>query len=371
MSKTLLQKIEENRVAKEFSKKFIKDNTRKKYLFGRNIYANKIIEQIEIDGFIDDFYKESEYLNKQVIKLKDIPKDALVLVLSGGNTKSALKRVKNFNLECLDYFSFYNYANIDLTEVYMNEDFRKKYDTNHEKFEKIYSILADKKSKEAFFKVVNFRYSYDLKYLEGFQNLENKQYFENLLDLQDDEVFLDVGGFDGYTSEEFIKICPNYKAVYVFEPEDKNLKKLKNRLKDYKNINIYKIGLSSKKEILKFDINGSASKVSNSGKIKIKVDRLDDILKDNFTFLKMDIEGAEKFAIEGATESIRKNHPKLAISVYHNADDLWKIPEQILSIRNDYKIYLRHYTESIYETVMFFIPNKKGINDSIPRFKKY
>ena len=72
----------------------------------------------------------------------------------------------------------------------------------------------------------------------------------------------------------------------------------------------------------------------------------------------MDIEGSELDAIEGAKNLISLNHPRLAICVYHNAGDFWKIPQRILSIRSDYRIYLRHYTESIYETVMFFIPTR-------------
>ena len=72
----------------------------------------------------------------------------------------------------------------------------------------------------------------------------------------------------------------------------------------------------------------------------------------------MDIEGAESFAIEGAKETILKCHPKLALSVYHKKDDFWKIPEQIFNIRKDYDIYLRHYTEGISETIMFFIPKE-------------
>ena len=70
----------------------------------------------------------------------------------------------------------------------------------------------------------------------------------------------------------------------------------------------------------------------------------------------MDIEGAEGVAIDGAKNTIMKCHPRMAICVYHKADDLWKIPEQIFSIRDDYKIYLRHYTEGVDETVIFFIP---------------
>ena len=306
MSEKLLQKIEENDVAKNFAINFVQDFSRPKYLFGRNIYANKILEQINITGFIDDFYQDDTYLNKKVIRLEDTPKDALVLVLSGGNTKSALKRVKECNFECLDYFSFYKYSGLTLTEISMNEGFQEEFDMNQEKFQWIYSLLADDTSKVQFLNLVNFRYSYDLKYLENFQNLENKQYFEDFLNLQEGETFLDVGGFDGFTSEEFIKQCPNYNAIHIFEPELKNLENAKKRLSKYSNVFFHDIGLSNKKEILKFDIGGFSSKISEDGNIEIRVNRLDDVINNNVSFIKMDIEGAESFAIEGG----RKNNYK-------------------------------------------------------------
>jgi hypothetical protein len=61
-------------------------------------------------------------------------------------------------------------------------------------------------------------------------------------------------------------------------------------------------------------------------------------------------------AIEGMKNHILNDYPKMAISVYHKVNDLWKIPEQILAIRDDYNIYIRHYTEGTDETVMFFMP---------------
>ena len=70
----------------------------------------------------------------------------------------------------------------------------------------------------------------------------------------------------------------------------------------------------------------------------------------------MDIEGGEINAIEGAKNVIRKFTPKLAISVYHNLSDFWEIPFKVLQINKKYNIYLRHYTEGLAETVMFFIP---------------
>ncbi len=70
----------------------------------------------------------------------------------------------------------------------------------------------------------------------------------------------------------------------------------------------------------------------------------------------MDIEGAEPLALDGVRQTIEHAHPVLALAVYHYADGLapfWQIPEKVLSIRDDYDVYVRNYTESIYETVMF------------------
>ena len=72
--------------------------------------------------------------------------------------------------------------------------------------------------------------------------------------------------------------------------------------------------------------------------------------------LKMDIESAERIALEGARNTILNFHPKMAICVYHQFDDFYQIPKLILNIRKDYKIYFRHYSSGIMESVMFFIP---------------
>ena len=70
----------------------------------------------------------------------------------------------------------------------------------------------------------------------------------------------------------------------------------------------------------------------------------------------MDIEGGELAALEGARGSIEAHRPALAVCVYHRPSDFWTVPRTILSMSPDYLVYLRHYTESIYETVMYFVP---------------
>ena len=60
--------------------------------------------------------------------------------------------------------------------------------------------------------------------------------------------------------------------------------------------------------------------------------------------------------------TISKYRPILAICIYHKAEDWYKIPEIILEMYGEYKIYLRHYMEGIFETVMYFIPPKNSRN---------
>lgn len=54
---------------------------------------------------------------------------------------------------------------------------------------------------------------------------------------------------------------------------------------------------------------------------------MDEILSDKKpTFIKMDLQGHEAYALFGAKKIIETFHPVLAISVYHYVHDLWELP---------------------------------------------
>jgi FkbM family methyltransferase len=55
-------------------------------------------------------------------------------------------------------------------------------------------------------------------------------------------------------------------------------------------------------------------------------------------FIKMDIEGAEKAALTGATETIAKHHPRMAIAAEHLPDDMSAIPRTVNSIWSGYHV---------------------------------
>jgi len=213
-------------------------------------------------------------------------------------------------------------------------------------------------SREVLARLVNFRLDYDLDHMRIFSDTQRRQYFEHFLPWRDREVFADIGAFDGVTSEEFARRRPDYHAIYVFEPNPRNLEVARERLNGDARVRFVPAAVGARAGTARFDAAGSSSRISEHGGVEVRVETLDRHADAGFTFLKMDIEGAESQAIAGAETVIRTLHPKMAISVYHNPSDLVDIPAQVLSIRPDYELRLRHYTEGFTETVMYFIPKQ-------------
>lgn len=343
-----------------FCEKFLHGKSLR-YVFGCNEWASSIAEYVDLDGFVDDFIDAAIFCGKPVINSQLLPDNAMVVsAIVGEQPITAQRRIAELSDQGvlgLDYYAFRKYSGLPLKEVTFLGEFDDEFNTNYVRFEWVFRLLSDNESRRIYSALLNFRLSRNLLYMQGFVDSQDHQYFENFLNLQvENEVFVDVGSFDGYTSEEFIKRCPNYSAIHIFEPEPSNMEKVKAKLGKYQNICYHQCGASSRAQVLKFNSDGSSSSVSNDGKLSINVDRIDDLVQEPFSFLKMDIEGGEAEALLGASLSIGAYHPRLAICVYHKADDLWRIPELVLSFRDDYDLYLRHYTEGVTETVMFFIP---------------
>lgn len=166
-----------------------------------------------------------------------------------------------------------------------------------------------------------------------------------------------MGGDDGETTLDFFQWTKEEKTAfsYIWEPDIVNRKKCNEMLCDInERIEIVNKGLWDKKEKLRFSHDErESSRIDNNGELCIEVDRLDDVVKDEVTFIKMDIEGAEIRALMGAKETIVRNKPKLAICVYHKPEDIVEIPKLILSFRDDYIFGFWHYSYADNETVLF------------------
>jgi FkbM family methyltransferase len=336
-----------------------------KCIIGTNEFAENISTLINIDYFIDDFKNDDSFLKKPIVKLVSLPENTLILscvVLA--KPQQVNENYKSLNFFYCDYFAFKKYSHLPILDVIFNYNitFKNDFNENYSEYNYIFNLLSDKYSKNVFEKIIKFRLSSDIKYLQGFTYAPEKQYFEEFLFLKsENEVFADIGSFDGNTTLEFVKRCPDYEKIYVFEPDKLNIGLVKSTLSELERIIYYNFGLGDKEEELKFNSSGSSSTLSDNGESIINIKKMDDLQISDVTFIKIDIEGAESLAISGASSTIFNCYPIIAISVYHKFDDFWKIPKQILSIRDDYNLYLRHYTEGVTETVMYFVPKNRGL----------
>ncbi|MCK7547019.1 FkbM family methyltransferase [Marinobacter koreensis] len=349
----------------EYARRFCHDfinSTRPKYILGTNDYAVSVSELIDIDGYINDFTQDCSFNGKPIVSMSEVPETALVLMAVVYRPKSALQRVKHFKFDSLDYFSFVKNSSLNIKDIEYWKGFNHELKAHQEYYSWLRTRLADEESKDCLDRLIAFRTTYDIQHMEPFDCREAQQYFEPFLNLnKQDEIFVDVGGYDGQTTFEFIKQCPDYKTVHYFEPARDNMEESQRRLTGVRDIVFHPEALSRRSGHSTFVADGSSSRLAEPtpSDVTIETARLDDIIEKPVSFIKMDIEGHELSALEGAELQIRKHAPRLAICVYHRAQDLREIPELVLSYYPYYSLYLRHYMEGFTESVMYFIPPPK------------
>ncbi|MDR2532918.1 MAG: FkbM family methyltransferase [Oscillospiraceae bacterium] len=173
-----------------------------------------------------------------------------------------------------------------------------------------------------------------------------------------DEIFVDCGVYDGETIKDFISWSGEYKKIFAFEPDPNCYQISKQNLKDINNLTLIEAAVSDSIGEAMFMSQGVASKLCDSeGVFSVNLTTLDsELAGETVTFIKMDIEGAELSALKGAETIIREQKPKLAICVYHKEEDIFEIPDFLWSVNPGYKFYLRQYTDTLVETVLFAIP---------------
>ena len=182
------------------------------------------------------------------------------------------------------------------------------------------------------------------------------------------EFFIDAGGFDGLTTASFMEWCGGNGYSYIFEPDERNRMSIINNLREISNYEIVPKALWSRTATLAMDSKGNfASNVrEKTGERQEEI--IDSIAIDDFakgrriTYIKMDIEGAEAEALRGAARVIEEQKPRLAISIYHREKDIWEIPALILNYCPEYQFYLRHYSFSWYDTVLYAVAEADGIS---------
>jgi FkbM family methyltransferase len=287
-----------------------------------------------------------------------VQKDALILSTSSGSPLEVKNGLDKMGFKNINYLALCKYSDLELASPDFIDDFKDDFINNKLEYENTYNLLADDKSKEIFEKIINFKISYDLTFMQGFTNDHGSQYFDKEIIPKIKNIrFVDGGGYVGDTLKEIIKNYPDFEKIYCVEPNTLHINIAKRDFGDIDNIEFINCGLGSEKivsEIKEEKQNNCAHDYQATN-----INSIDNLISQKVDYIKLDIEGAEQDTIIGAKNTIKKYKPILAICIYHKAQDWYKVPQLVLDIESDYDIYLRHYMEGIYETVMYFIPKFK------------
>ena len=181
---------------------------------------------------------------------------------------------------------------------------------------------------------------------------------------QPGDVVIDAGACWGDTTLAFAARAGRQGRVFGFEMIDENLAVLRANLAanpdSAETIEIIESPLSSTSgDRYWVNPNGAASaltRTAGTGKPVISAS-IDDFVQSRnlatVNFIKFDIEGAEKEALSGAKETIRRHKPTLAVSVYHKNEDIIELPRLIRKLCPDYRLYFHGVCLNYGETILF------------------
>lgn len=245
-------------------------------------------------------------------------------------------------------------------------------ENNVEKIQLVRGLLYDDKSRFVYDKIIQKR-KYNLyDYTDICDDIHDHYFQTGLLKYTDKEVFIDGGAYLGENTIRLSHLIGEKLArSYCFEPDGLNYARLVRNLtkiygsddieigKDYHKCDKFfalNFGLSNANESIGFNSTGHyGSTFIHGGQEKVSTVKLDDVIEeeDKVTLLKLDTEGMEIVALEGAERIIKEHKPKLAISIYHKIEDLWEIPLLIHSFVPEYKLFVRHQMRIIADSMLY------------------
>jgi len=371
---------------------------------GRELYTTLSHHGVSVSLFCDNDIEKSgqKYCGIPIISTEELyskHKDSLIIIAvqrhidavtsqlidNGFNAGKLLCSINNPDTDFLFMYSMVgsqallagfkaNYPSKTILEVLKE---------NEQDIEKVYGYLADKKSKDLFIAKLALLASDESFYLfkrfitlfsEPFKEFgslvydgtpEDYYYFNNdVLSLSNNEVFVDVGAFDGDTIETFVDACKKqkieYQHIYAVEPDPPCYQDLITNTSHYGKISYHQVAFGSQEGSVQFLTSDTEEKYQVgiqhiNGNISVDMIKLDDFLAEKeVSFIKMD-PGANVIPdiLLGSNKVISRCKPKLALGTYHSIKSIFEIPLMVKNICPEYQIFLRHNTYHLSDTDMF------------------
>ena len=316
------------------------------YAFVLNSYLNAL--KINVQNFLVDELPPSQksFSNVSIAKLEEfLPTIGDYILLIGIANyptilpKLAKKGISNYFI--LDVPDFLN-----IPKPFLDYNFVEE---KAPLFTEAYNLYEDDISKHTFIAAINTKITHEIKYLKPYVKYDNLYFPSSEFQISSKETLIDAGGYNGDTIFDFIKISNGrFNKIISLEPNYKMFLELKESIKNIelkKHIFPLMLGAWDTKTQLNFENTelNIDSKVSESGKNSIQVDRIDNIINsfdEKLSLIKMDINGSEFNALKGCEKTIENHKPNIAVKM-HMKKDFYRIPMLLKKINPRIKLYLR------------------------------
>jgi FkbM family methyltransferase len=232
-----------------------------------------------------------------------------------------------------------------------------------------FDLWEDDASRAEYVAQVRFRLNADF---DGLSHpVAHPQYFpDDLFTWSDDEWIVDGGAYDGDTLRMLSATHGDrFGHLLALEPDPANFMKLQDTVDALSSaarsrVDSRQVALGSERRTLYLDATGSAASATSvapsAGTIAVSAETLDSLVEGaRPTFIKLDIEGFEVEALQGARTTIQRHAPVLAVCVYHRQDHLWRIPLLLSNLRADYAFFLRPHNEEGWDLVCYAVPRAR------------
>ncbi|MFX1363491.1 MAG: FkbM family methyltransferase [Promethearchaeota archaeon] len=318
-----------------------------------------------VDRNSETIKMDTNWINTKIIhpdEVKEDDKNNCLLIICIVTTPliSLLEDLKNQGWKDISFFYDISEAYTDQYPLTNGWFLNKPNEKEFNDYKKIFLMLDDV-SRMHYLQFFAWRRLRIELLINNFQLMNNRYFIPELINLLDEnEVFVDCGAFNGTISKKFIEITHGkYNHIYAIEADIKNYELLEKSLKSIPNVIILNCAIGDKEGIENFYQGFDyASKVNKKGNSTVKITTLDN-LKIPASFIKMHLEGGELSALIGAKSTIRKHRPILAITIYHNIFGVREIPLFLMSCVKNYKYFMRLDAWAGTGAVFYAIPKER------------
>jgi FkbM family methyltransferase len=336
---------------------------------GKNIVQTLSKKQLPMQGFIDEITENQNKIihTLPVYSLEEAGKcylDHVVVIVSIFNPTHSFQQTKlkleKYGWQVLSIFQLaFLYSDDFLPFYYLGKPdcvFQ-----NQSSYCQLYHTLIDDRSRQELMAHLQLRLFMD------FSDLPKPigcDFSYVQASLQHDVIFVDAGAYNGDTVQAFLKMAEHrFDHIVAYEPDVTNFEQLSayhQTLPSAIRNKIYIVnkGIWSTRGTLGFTETATPGSAFTIGAThQVPAVALDDempLVKNRF--IKLDVEGAEIAALEGAKQLIQNGHTIFSIAVYHRPDDLWQIPTLILQYNPRYVFGLRSHGYDGADLMLYAFP---------------